>query len=342
MRRSAVTGVGVVAPGGVNREAFWETITSGRTATRKITFFDPSGFRSQIAAEADFDPSEAGLDDQEANRMDRYVQFAVAAAIEAVNDAGLEVEAIDRERLAVTLGSAVGGTMILERDYVVVSNHGEKWLVDHEYATPFLYNALVPSALAAEVALRFGAQGPSVVVSTGCTSGHRRNRLRPPADPGRRGGHRHLRRIRDRHLPDLDGVLRPDQGDVTAERRPRARLAAVRPRPRRVRHGGGGRHPRARRARVGARTRRARLLRGRGVREPRQRLPHDRSPAGRRGDGRGDPRRHGPGEHRSPRTSTTSTRTARGRSRTTATRPLRTSVRSATRPTRSRSARSSR
>ena len=71
----------------------------------------------------------------------------------------MDIEQVDRERLAVTLASAVGGTMIVERDYVVVSNHGEKWLVDHEYATPFLYHALVPSTLAAEVALKFGAQG---------------------------------------------------------------------------------------------------------------------------------------------------------------------------------------
>jgi minimal PKS ketosynthase (KS/KS alpha) len=171
MRRSAVTGIGVVAPGGVSREAFWERITSGQTATRKITFFDPSGFRSQIAAEADFDPHAAGLDDQEVNRMDRYVQFAVAAGIEAIADSGLDLEHVDRGRVGVTLGSAVGGTMVLERDYVVVSNHGQKWLVDHEYASPFLYHALVPSTLAAEVALKFGANGPSVVVSTGCTSG---------------------------------------------------------------------------------------------------------------------------------------------------------------------------
>jgi minimal PKS ketosynthase (KS/KS alpha) len=171
MRRSAVTGIGVVAPGGVNREAFWERITSGRTATRKITFFDASGFRSQIAAEADFDPHAAGLDDQEVNRMDRYVQFAVAAGLEAVADSGLDLDQIDKSRMGVTLGSAVGGTMVLERDYVVVSNHGQKWLVDHEYATPFLYHALVPSTLAAEMALKFGANGPAVVVSTGCTSG---------------------------------------------------------------------------------------------------------------------------------------------------------------------------
>ena len=62
MRRTAVTGIGVVAPGGVTRDAFWKQITAGRTGTRKITFFDPQGFRSQIAAEADFDPRAAAAD----------------------------------------------------------------------------------------------------------------------------------------------------------------------------------------------------------------------------------------------------------------------------------------
>ena len=185
MRRTAVTGVGVVAPGGVTRDAFWERITSGRTATRKITFFDPEGFRSQIAAEADFDPLAAGLTEHETRRMDRYIQFAAASAIEAIEDSGLQLEeldfdrsqsgvqmeTVDRERMAVTLGSAVGGTMALEDGYVAVSNRGQEWLVDPEYAPPFLYNGLVPSSLASEVALRFGAHGPSVVISTGCTSG---------------------------------------------------------------------------------------------------------------------------------------------------------------------------
>jgi minimal PKS ketosynthase (KS/KS alpha) len=166
-----VTGIGVVSPGGVTRDSFWEFITSGRTATRRITFFDPSQFRSQIAAEADFDPVAAGLDSQEIRRMDRYVQFAIAAATEAMRDSGLDLEQIDRDRLGVSLGSAVGGTMYLEADYVAVSNHGKEWLVDPEYATPFLYQALVPSTLASEVALKFGAHGPSMVVSTGCTSG---------------------------------------------------------------------------------------------------------------------------------------------------------------------------
>jgi minimal PKS ketosynthase (KS/KS alpha) len=171
MRRSAVTGVGVVAPGGVGREAFWDEITSGRTATRKITFFDPAGFRSQIAAECDFDPATAGLTDEEVARMDRSVQFAAASALEAIADSGLDLERVDRERLGVTLGSAVGGTTLLEIDYVAVSNSGQEWLVDPEKASAFLYEALVPSSLASEVARKFGAQGPAVVVSTGCTSG---------------------------------------------------------------------------------------------------------------------------------------------------------------------------
>ena len=161
----------MVAPGGVTRDSFWERITAGETSTRRITFFDPSGFRSQMAAEADFDPHEAGLTEHEVRRMDRYIQFAAAAGTEAIADSALDLEDVDRERMAVTLGSAVGGTMALEDGYVAVSNRGQDWLVDPDYAPPFVYQGLVPSSLASEIALKFGAQGPSVVVSTGCTSG---------------------------------------------------------------------------------------------------------------------------------------------------------------------------
>jgi minimal PKS ketosynthase (KS/KS alpha) len=170
-RRTAVTGIGIVAPGGVTRESFWEQVTAGRTATRHISFFDASGFRSQIAAEADFDAVAAGLDEHEQRRQDRYVQFATAAATEATTDSGLDLDAVDHDRMGVCLGSAVGGTMALEEGYVAVSNHGRDWLVDPDYAPPFLYQGLIPSSLASEVALKFEAHGPSLVISTGCTSG---------------------------------------------------------------------------------------------------------------------------------------------------------------------------
>lgn len=167
-----VTGVGVVAPGGTTRDTFWDLVTSGKTATRRITAFDPSAFRSQIAAECDFDAEAAGLTLLERRRADRYVQFALAASREAVADSGLE---LDREEIldttGVVLGSAVGGTIVLENEFAVASDSGRKWLVDGDVTGPFLYQGLVPSSLAGDVAARWGVHGPAMVVSTGCTSG---------------------------------------------------------------------------------------------------------------------------------------------------------------------------
>ncbi|WP_045875293.1 beta-ketoacyl-[acyl-carrier-protein] synthase family protein [Pseudofrankia sp. DC12] len=179
-RRTAVTGVGVVAPGGTSRKEFWSLITEGRTATRRLSFFDPTPFRSQVAAECDFDPLAAGLTPREVARNDRFVQFALVAAAEAVADSGLELGGLASVGAApdpggpvvgVSLGSAVGATTRLENEYVAVSDGGRHWEVDPRYGSQFLYHALIPSCLATEVATRFGAHGPAFVVSTGCTSG---------------------------------------------------------------------------------------------------------------------------------------------------------------------------
>ncbi|MFB7590837.1 beta-ketoacyl-[acyl-carrier-protein] synthase family protein [Streptomyces sp. NPDC056169] len=170
-RRVAVTGIGVVAPGGTGAKAFWDLLAAGRTATRGITLFDPAGLRSRIAAECDFDPAEHGLDPELSRHADRYIQFAVVAAGEAVRDAGLDTEAEDPWRVAVSLGSAVGGTTRLEHDYVLVSAGGARWDVDHRAADPKLHMAFSPSTLASVVAEQFGARGPVQTVSTGCTSG---------------------------------------------------------------------------------------------------------------------------------------------------------------------------
>ncbi|WP_333768855.1 beta-ketoacyl-[acyl-carrier-protein] synthase family protein [Streptomyces sp. IBSBF 2435] len=170
-RRVAVTGIGVVAPGGVGVPAFWDLLTSGRTATRGITRFDASAFRSRIAAECDFDPAACGLDRGQLARADRYVQFAMAAADEALHDAGLDPRAEDPWRIGVSLGTAVGGTTRLEQDYALVSAGGDRWDVDHRPAAPHLHRAFTPSALSAEVAEQVGAHGPVQTVSTGCTSG---------------------------------------------------------------------------------------------------------------------------------------------------------------------------
>ncbi|MFF7748474.1 beta-ketoacyl-[acyl-carrier-protein] synthase family protein [Streptomyces sp. NPDC007971] len=170
-RRVAVTGIGIVAPGGIGVPAFWDLLADGRTATRGITFFDPTGLRSRIAAECDFDPAAHGLDADQVARADRYIQFALVAGDEAVRDSGLDLAGEDPWRVGVSLGTAVGGTTRLEHDYVLVSQHGQRWDVDHREAQPHLHRAFSPSTVASAVAERFGAQGPVQTVSTGCTSG---------------------------------------------------------------------------------------------------------------------------------------------------------------------------
>jgi act minimal PKS ketosynthase (KS/KS alpha) len=178
-RRAVITGMGVIAPGGTGTKAFWEMLTAGRTATRRITFFDPEPYRCKVAAESDFDPATEGLSPQDIRRMDRVSQFAVVCAGEALADSGLVsggsgVGVLDgetAERTGVAVGNAVGATMSLESEYVTVSDGGQNWLVDHSYAAPHLYEYFLPSSIAAEVATAAGAAGPASVVSTGCTSG---------------------------------------------------------------------------------------------------------------------------------------------------------------------------
>ncbi|MFE1250320.1 beta-ketoacyl-[acyl-carrier-protein] synthase family protein [Streptomyces sp. NPDC058735] len=170
MRRVVITGIGVVAPGGVGTKEFWSGLTAGRTATRGITLFDPAGFRSRIAAEVDFEPEAHGFSAAEAERLDRAAQFAVVSAREALADSGLDGR-LDPLRTGVTLGSAVGCTTGLDVEYAAVSENGAHWLVDHTRAVAHLFDYFVPSSLAVEVAHTVGAQGPVSLVSTGCTSG---------------------------------------------------------------------------------------------------------------------------------------------------------------------------
>ncbi|WP_329015534.1 beta-ketoacyl-[acyl-carrier-protein] synthase family protein [Streptomyces sp. NBC_00690] len=170
-RRVAITGIGVRAPGGGNAKEFWELISSGTAAIRTISLFAPSGFRSRIAGECDFDPVAEGFSAQEIRRMDRSAQLAVAATREAVTDANLDMDTIDPHRTGASIGSAIGGTMSLDREYNVLSDGGRKWLLDHEYAMPHLFKYLVPTSIAADVAWQVGAEGPVALVSTGCTAG---------------------------------------------------------------------------------------------------------------------------------------------------------------------------
>ncbi|MFE0171379.1 beta-ketoacyl-[acyl-carrier-protein] synthase family protein [Streptomyces sp. NPDC059002] len=170
-RRVVITGIGVRAPGGAGKKQFWDLLSSGRTATRRISFFDPSPYRSQVAGECDFDPVHEGLTPRQIRRMDRSAQFAVVCAREAAADSGIEFEELDPHRTGVSLGSAVAAATSLEREYLVLSDGGRQWQVDPDYLSPHMFDYLTPGAAAAEVAWAVGAEGPTAMVSDGCTSG---------------------------------------------------------------------------------------------------------------------------------------------------------------------------
>ncbi|GGN74476.1 beta-ACP synthase [Streptomyces albiflavescens] len=165
-----VTGIGVIAPGGIGTKQFWELLCEGRTATRTISLFDASEFRSRVAAECDFDPGASGLSQREIRRWDRTTQFAVVAAKEALEDSGVLGE-MDPYRTGVMVGTACGMTQSLDREYAIVSDNGKKWHVDEAHGSPYLYDYFAPSSMAAELAWLAEAQGPVGVISTGCTSG---------------------------------------------------------------------------------------------------------------------------------------------------------------------------
>lgn len=170
-RRVAITGMGVRAPGGSSAEEFWSLLAAGRTATRRISFFEPTPFRSQLAGECDFDAGAEGLTPRETRRMDRATQFAVVCARDAVSDSRLDFGALDPSRTGVSVGSAVAAATSLEKEYLVLSDAGRQWEVDPHYLSPHMYDYLTPGVLAAEVAWTVGAEGPVSLVSNGCTSG---------------------------------------------------------------------------------------------------------------------------------------------------------------------------
>ncbi|MCW2093253.1 MULTISPECIES: beta-ketoacyl-[acyl-carrier-protein] synthase family protein [unclassified Rhodococcus (in: high G+C Gram-positive bacteria)] len=169
-RRVVVTGVSVLAPGSIDTEGFWSMITAGRTAIRRISAFDPAPFRSQVGGEIDFDPLTMGLTHRESRRLDRASMLAVVCARRAIEQAGIGAD-IDRLRVGVTVGNAVGSATSVENEYVVLSDDGTEWFVDERYASAHLFDYFTPGSIAREVAQVVDAEGPVSVISAGCTSG---------------------------------------------------------------------------------------------------------------------------------------------------------------------------
>ena len=161
-----VTGTGAVTPLGVGTENFWDAALHGKSGVGPITHFDSSPFPSHIAGEcSDFDPLDF-MSKKEARRMDRYAQLGIAAGMQAAESAGI-LDTIQKtpERVAIVMGSGIGGIATWENEYQVLHERGAKRV------SPFLITMMVPNMAAGQLAIMLGATGPSQCPVLACATG---------------------------------------------------------------------------------------------------------------------------------------------------------------------------
>jgi 3-oxoacyl-[acyl-carrier-protein] synthase II len=161
----AVTGVGLVSPLGIGNDENWDALVAGRSGVGPITRFDASGFACRIAGEVKgFDPS-LYIEKKEIKKMDTFIHYAMAAAQFAMKDSELPVNDGNRERIAVVIGSGIGGLPIIEETQ---KNYLQKGV---RVISPFFITALIANEAAGNVSIRYGLKGPNLTTVTACTTG---------------------------------------------------------------------------------------------------------------------------------------------------------------------------
>lgn len=163
-KRVVITGLGIVSPVGIGKMPFWDSISNGKSGIGHITRFDTEGFPTKIAAEVkNFDP-EAYIDKKEAKRMDRFTQYAAAGSKMAIEDSGLNLDDVIKERFGVVLGSGIGGLETFEEQHEKYLSKGPKRI------SPFFIPMMIGNMAAGQVAIMFGAKGPNETIVTACAS----------------------------------------------------------------------------------------------------------------------------------------------------------------------------
>jgi len=162
-RRVVVTGLGVVAPNGVGKRAFWDALKEGKSGIRRITRFDPSPFPTQFAGEADFDPA-LFISHKQLKRMDRTSHLAVSAAKMAVQDAALKISEEDPNRIGVMIGTAMAGHGMILEQHNRFRDKGPMKI------NAFTAIASFPDAPSSQISIELGINGPSFSIATACSS----------------------------------------------------------------------------------------------------------------------------------------------------------------------------
>jgi len=165
-RRVVVTGLGMVSPLGTGVEKSWQALVQGKSGVGKITKFDPTGFDTQIAAEVkDFVP-ENFIDKKEMKRMDIFIQYAMASAVMAMEDAQLKITPANAGRVGVVVGAGLGGLTTIEAFHKTLLEKGPGRI------SPFFIPMLIVNEAPGQISMRFGAKGPNASVVTACATGN--------------------------------------------------------------------------------------------------------------------------------------------------------------------------
>ena len=164
-RRVVITGMGAITPIGNSVEEFWNGIKEGKTGFGPITYFDTADYRCKLAAEVkDFDPTQY-MDKKSARRMEQFCQFAVAAAGQAISDAGLTMEQEDPYMVGCSVGSGIGSLQAMEREYDRLKEKGPGRV------GPMLVPLMISNMAAGNVSIAYGLKGKSLNVVTACATG---------------------------------------------------------------------------------------------------------------------------------------------------------------------------
>jgi len=164
-RRVVVTGMGAITPIGNSVEEFWNGIKEGKTGFGPITYFDTADYRCKLAAEVkDFDPAQY-MDKKSARRMEQFCQFAVAAAGQAISDAGLDMEQEDPYMVGCSVGSGIGSLQAMEREYDRLKEKGPGRV------GPMLVPLMISNMATGNVSIAYGLKGKSLNVVTACATG---------------------------------------------------------------------------------------------------------------------------------------------------------------------------
>ncbi len=164
-RRVVVTGLGVVSPVGIGVPTAWANITAGKSGITQITKFDATLFTSTIAGEVKDFNVEDYLTAKDARRMDTFIQYGLAAAIEAVQDSGIVATEENTERIGVSIGSGIGGMQFIEDTDVLYHESGPRKI------SPFFIPGTIINMISGNLSIMFGFKGPNVAIVTACTTG---------------------------------------------------------------------------------------------------------------------------------------------------------------------------